>query len=148
MFHWYRLVGGASEGARVLEPDGVLASLVPAAPAFVAWLAATTAVAAAISVAFAWRATAVASTNTAAAAGPLQALRDVSLQSWLQTALAALLGAALLGAIAALGQRGEALGIASLGLHVYQACVTLAGYVSPLLFDRWAREREPHEQAR
>jgi GNAT superfamily N-acetyltransferase len=32
MFHWYRLVGGASDGARVLEPDGVLAALVPAAP--------------------------------------------------------------------------------------------------------------------
>jgi GNAT superfamily N-acetyltransferase len=32
MFHWWRLVGGASDGARVLEPDGVLASLVPAAP--------------------------------------------------------------------------------------------------------------------
>jgi GNAT superfamily N-acetyltransferase len=32
MFHWYRLVGGASDGARALEPDGVLAALVPAAP--------------------------------------------------------------------------------------------------------------------
>jgi len=32
MFHWYRLVGAASDGARVLEPDGVLASLVPATP--------------------------------------------------------------------------------------------------------------------
>ena len=32
MFHWYRLVGSASEGARVLEPDGVMAAVVPAAP--------------------------------------------------------------------------------------------------------------------
>jgi ribosomal protein S18 acetylase RimI-like enzyme len=32
MFHWYRLVGGASEGARPLERDGVLAAVVPAAP--------------------------------------------------------------------------------------------------------------------
>ena len=32
MFHWYRLVSGASEGARPLERDGVLAALVPAAP--------------------------------------------------------------------------------------------------------------------
>ncbi len=32
MFHWYRLVGGASDGARVLERDGVLAAVVPAAP--------------------------------------------------------------------------------------------------------------------
>jgi hypothetical protein len=32
MFHWYRLVGGASEGARVFERDGVLAAIVPAAP--------------------------------------------------------------------------------------------------------------------
>jgi GNAT superfamily N-acetyltransferase len=32
MFHWYRLVGGASDGARALERDGVLASVVPAAP--------------------------------------------------------------------------------------------------------------------
>ena len=32
MFHWYRLVGGASEGARALERDGVLAAVVPAAP--------------------------------------------------------------------------------------------------------------------
>jgi ribosomal protein S18 acetylase RimI-like enzyme len=32
MFHWYRLVGGASDGARALERDGVLAALVPAAP--------------------------------------------------------------------------------------------------------------------
>jgi ribosomal protein S18 acetylase RimI-like enzyme len=32
MFHWYRLVGGASEGAQALERDGVLAAVVPAAP--------------------------------------------------------------------------------------------------------------------
>jgi ribosomal protein S18 acetylase RimI-like enzyme len=32
MFHWYRLIGGASEGARALERDGVLAAVVPAAP--------------------------------------------------------------------------------------------------------------------
>jgi GNAT superfamily N-acetyltransferase len=32
MFHWYRLVGGASRGARVFERDGVLAAVVPAAP--------------------------------------------------------------------------------------------------------------------
>jgi GNAT superfamily N-acetyltransferase len=32
MYHWYRLVGGASEGARALERDGVLAAVVPAAP--------------------------------------------------------------------------------------------------------------------
>jgi ribosomal protein S18 acetylase RimI-like enzyme len=32
MFHWYRLVGGASEGARALERDGVLAAVVPASP--------------------------------------------------------------------------------------------------------------------
>jgi GNAT superfamily N-acetyltransferase len=32
MFHWYRLVGGASEGARALERDRVLAAVVPAAP--------------------------------------------------------------------------------------------------------------------
>lgn len=32
MFHWYRLVGHASEGARAFEPDGVLAAVVPAAP--------------------------------------------------------------------------------------------------------------------
>jgi N-acetylglutamate synthase-like GNAT family acetyltransferase len=32
MFHWYRLMGGASEGARALERDGVLAAVVPAAP--------------------------------------------------------------------------------------------------------------------
>jgi len=31
MFHWYRLVGGASDGARPLERDGVLAAIVPAA---------------------------------------------------------------------------------------------------------------------
>jgi GNAT superfamily N-acetyltransferase len=32
MFHWYRLVGAASDGARPLERDGVLAAVVPAAP--------------------------------------------------------------------------------------------------------------------
>jgi ribosomal protein S18 acetylase RimI-like enzyme len=32
MFHWYRLVGGASEGARAVERDGVMAAVVPAAP--------------------------------------------------------------------------------------------------------------------
>lgn len=32
MFHWYRLVGGASEGARALEREGALAAVVPAAP--------------------------------------------------------------------------------------------------------------------
>ena len=122
------------------------ASLIPAAPAFVAWLAIATVAAAAISVAFAWHETVVVTTR-AQGAVPLRALRDVSLQSWLQAALAATLGAALLAAIAALGQRGEALGMASLGLHVYQACVVLAGYVSPLLFDRWAREREPQASA-
>jgi GNAT superfamily N-acetyltransferase len=31
MFHWYRMIGGASEGARVFEHDGVVAALVPAA---------------------------------------------------------------------------------------------------------------------
>jgi GNAT superfamily N-acetyltransferase len=32
MFHWYRLIGGGSEGARVFERDGVVAAVVPAAP--------------------------------------------------------------------------------------------------------------------
>ena len=32
MFHWYRLIGGASRGARAFERDGVLAAVVPAAP--------------------------------------------------------------------------------------------------------------------
>jgi GNAT superfamily N-acetyltransferase len=32
MFHWYRLVGQASEGAHVVDRDGVLAAVVPAAP--------------------------------------------------------------------------------------------------------------------
>jgi len=32
MFHWYRLIGGASRGARALERNGVLAAVVPAAP--------------------------------------------------------------------------------------------------------------------
>jgi GNAT superfamily N-acetyltransferase len=32
MFHWYGLVAQASEGARALERDGVLAAIVPAAP--------------------------------------------------------------------------------------------------------------------
>jgi ribosomal protein S18 acetylase RimI-like enzyme len=32
MFHWYRLMGAASPTARTLERDGVLASVVPAAP--------------------------------------------------------------------------------------------------------------------
>jgi len=31
MVHWYRLVGGASEGASVFERDGVVAAVVPAA---------------------------------------------------------------------------------------------------------------------
>jgi GNAT superfamily N-acetyltransferase len=30
MMHWYRLLGGGSEGARTLERDGVVAALVPA----------------------------------------------------------------------------------------------------------------------
>jgi N-acetylglutamate synthase-like GNAT family acetyltransferase len=32
MRHWYRLIGAGSDGARSLEPDGVVAALVPAAP--------------------------------------------------------------------------------------------------------------------
>jgi N-acetylglutamate synthase-like GNAT family acetyltransferase len=32
MFHWWRLVGAASPGARLLEPPGVVAAVVPAAP--------------------------------------------------------------------------------------------------------------------
>jgi ribosomal protein S18 acetylase RimI-like enzyme len=32
MFHWYRLVGTASDGACVFERDGVVAAIVPAAP--------------------------------------------------------------------------------------------------------------------
>jgi GNAT superfamily N-acetyltransferase len=32
MFHWYRRIGGASAGARALEPPGVLAAVVPATP--------------------------------------------------------------------------------------------------------------------
>ncbi len=117
------------------------ASVLPAPPAFIAWLAASTVAAALVSLALASRAAPAQPTNEAAAPA-LRALRSVSLQSGLQTALGALLGAGLLSAIAALGHRGEALGAASLGLHLYQAFVVLAGYVSPLLFDRWARQRE------
>lgn len=32
MFHWFRMVGEASPGGRALEPDGVVAAIVPAAP--------------------------------------------------------------------------------------------------------------------
>jgi ribosomal protein S18 acetylase RimI-like enzyme len=32
MFHWYRIVGSSADGSRVLEPPGVLAAVVPAAP--------------------------------------------------------------------------------------------------------------------
>ena len=32
MRHWYRLIGAGSEGARVIERDGVVAALVPASP--------------------------------------------------------------------------------------------------------------------
>jgi len=32
MFHWHRLVGAASAGARVFEREGVVAAIVPAAP--------------------------------------------------------------------------------------------------------------------
>lgn len=31
MFHWFRMVGEASPGGRALEPDGVVAAIVPAA---------------------------------------------------------------------------------------------------------------------
>jgi hypothetical protein len=117
------------------------ASVLPAPPAFIAWLAASTVLAALVSLALARRAAPALPTHEAAAPA-LRALLSVSLQSGLQTALGGLLGAALLSAIAALGHRGEALGAASLGLHLYQVFVVLAGYVSPLLFDRWARQTE------
>jgi GNAT superfamily N-acetyltransferase len=32
MFHWYRLMGSVSDGARTFERDGVVAAVVPAAP--------------------------------------------------------------------------------------------------------------------
>lgn len=65
-----------------------------------------------------------------------------SLQSWFQQALSAAFAAALLSTIAASGHAGEPLGAASLGLQAYQILVTLAAYVSPLLYDRLAGRDE------
>ena len=72
---------------------------------------------------------------------PRRELWQVSLQSWLQAALAGLLGAGLLSVLAWQGGGGPELGAASLGLHVYLLFAAAAGYLTPLLFDRLARAR-------
>lgn len=76
-------------------------------------------------------------------AWPRRELWRVSLQSYVQQALAALTAAALLSAVAASRQGAIALGQAALGLQLYQVFVVLAGIASPLLFDRLARRQHP-----
>lgn len=80
------------------------------------------------------------------AAWPRGELWRVSLQSWLQAALGGALAAGLLSVVAASGQGGAALGLASLALQVYQVFAVLAGYAAPLLFDRLARQDMPSLQ--
>jgi hypothetical protein len=63
----------------------------------------------------------------------------VARESWVQSALAALLPAALLSLVGALTVRGAAIGEASLGLHAYQVFVLAAAYLGPVVFDRVAR---------
>ena len=84
-----------------------------------------------------------------AVAWPQRELWQVSLQTGLQQALAALLAAALLSLIARegpgvdAGTGKDALGAAALALQVYQVFVALVGYASPLLFDHLARQDRP-----
>jgi hypothetical protein len=72
-------------------------------------------------------------------------LWQVSLQSWLQQALAAALAAALLSTVAASGRGPVALGEAALSLQLYQVFVVLAAYASPLIYDRAARATGRHQ---
>jgi len=72
-----------------------------------------------------------------------QELWQISLQSWLQGALGALLVAGLLSTVKWAGRGGSELGAASLGLHLYQLFAVAAGYMAPLLFDRLAKQDRP-----
>lgn len=66
-----------------------------------------------------------------------------SLHSWWHAALTGLLPAALLSLVATLSPSPDDLGVASLGLHVYQAFGLVAGYVAPILFHRIAGRDRP-----
>jgi len=71
-------------------------------------------------------------------AWPRGVLWGVSLQTWLQGLLAALLPAALLSLSGARGASLAEVGAVSLGLQVYQLFAVLATYAAPVLYDRLA----------
>jgi hypothetical protein len=67
----------------------------------------------------------------------------VSLQTWVQAALAALLVALLLSLVRALGASLAEVGAVSLGLYVYQLFGVLAAYAAPVIYDRVAGSSSP-----
>lgn len=82
--------------------------------------------------------------RTQPAALPRRILWRVSLQTLLQTLLAATMTAALLGLARWLGASLTEVGVLSLGLLVYELFAVLAGYGAPLLYDRAARLAPAH----
>lgn len=75
---------------------------------------------------------------------PQHTLWRISLQTLLQTLLAASMTAALLGMARWLGASLAEVGVLSLGLQVYELFAVLAGYAAPLLYDRAARLAPAH----
>ncbi|MEO8081334.1 MAG: hypothetical protein ABI641_12445 [Caldimonas sp.] len=71
-------------------------------------------------------------------AWPRRILWSVSLQTWLQAALATVLVASLLTLSRALGAGLVEVGLLSLGLYVYQLFGVLAAYAAPVVYDRVA----------
>ena len=78
------------------------------------------------------------STSSATPAWPRRVLWSVSLQTWVQGALAALLVALLLSLARAFGAPLSEVGVVSLGLYVYQLFGVLATYAAPVVYDRVA----------
>ncbi len=79
-----------------------------------------------------------ASAPAVARAWPSNSLWSVSLQTWLQGALAALLVASVLSLVRWLGATLNEVGVLSLGLYVYQLFAVFATYAAPMVYDRVA----------
>jgi hypothetical protein len=69
---------------------------------------------------------------------PRTVLWSVSLQTWVQAALTALMTALLLSLARGLGAPLGEVGVVSLGLYFYQLFAVLAAYAAPVIYDRVA----------
>lgn len=74
---------------------------------------------------------------------PTRILWSISLQTWVQGLMAALLPALLLTVVGWRGATLAQVGIVSLGLQIYQLFGVLAAYSAPMIYDRLARAVGP-----